>query len=149
MITLITLAHRVSDVHAKYTEVHAAVFSVSLARFKSPSTSLTSPNCEYEQQLMLLNEKLAAINASLHADEQVSFSTTFDREFCSSMDAYIEALGGAITQLADICRQLCLDREGIESYGESKSRNDRVAYDESIQRYQRLGKRLSLMFKKL
>lgn len=149
MITLITVAHRVSDVHAKYAEIHAAVFSISLARLKSRSTSPISPTCEYEQQLASLNEKLAAMSTTLRAGKNVSLSTTFDREFRSAMDEYIGALDGAIAQLAEICRQLCLDSKGVEAYEESKSRADRVAYDESIQRYQRLGKRLSLMFEKL
>lgn len=149
MVSLITLAHRVSDIRASYAEIHDAVFSMSLARIKSQLTHLASPHCEHENTLIQLSAELSRMNAMILARDEIDLSATFDREFAVAMEEYIQALNSAIERLAGICQRICQDSKGIEPYDATRSRNDRVAYDESIQHYQRLGRRLGQMFEKL
>ena len=114
MISLITLAHRVSNIRASYAAIHEAVFSMSLSRIKSQLTHHASAHCEHENTLIQLNAELSRISATILAREEIDLSATFDREFSEVMDEYIQALKSAIEQLTEICRRTCQENKGIE-----------------------------------
>ena len=79
----------------------------------------------------------------------MKLSSTFDHEFTDLLAKYIQALSDANDKLADICHHLCQESRGIEPYGERESREARIAYDQAIQHYQRLGQRLSRLYERL
>ena len=149
MVSLITLAHRVSGIHANYADIHAALFSLSLARVKSQLTQQCPPYSEYKDKLMQLVDELGEIGDSIRVRKEIDRSSTFDREFLAAMNEYVQALAGAMRQLVAICQRRERESKGIEPYDETQSRTDRVAYDQSIQRYQRHGERLGELFERL
>lgn len=148
MVNLITLAHRVSTIHAGYADIHAAVFPSSLAWLIHRSTHLAARHCKHEELLRELTEEMSRVYDIVRAENEMKFSSTINHDFIETMAKYILALTDTINKLADICRRLCRDSKGIEPYGESESREARITYDQSIQQYQRYGQQLSRMYEK-
>lgn len=150
MTHLVTLAHRVSATHAKYSEIYSALFSWSFRK------SLTRPwirsehaHCQYQKECFTLNEELDQVLAILNSGTELEPNTMFGREFISVFVDYIQALSTAINRLSVICDHRCQEDMGVVAYSEEQSRADRTAYDESIQVYQKLGQQLNLLVKKL
>ncbi len=150
MIHLVTLAHRVSGIHARYSEIHSALFSwsftLSISRFWSGSKHA---HCRYEKECIALNEELDQVLAIINSEVELEPKTMFGREFSSLLVEYIQTLSTAISRLSVICAHRCQEETGVGTYSEEQSRTDRTAYDVSIQIYQKPGKQLNLLVKKL
>ncbi|MCB1859193.1 MAG: hypothetical protein KDI63_13010 [Gammaproteobacteria bacterium] len=150
MTQLVTLAHRVSSIHAKYAAIHDDLFSFSLFR-KRPKHQLKgqSLHSHYESELIRLSEELAGISAIMRSGAELEPKTTFSREFAVVLDDYIQALSVSIGHLSEICNHQSHWDKGDQPFDASQSRVDRTHYDESIQHYRRLGARLNQLVMRL
>jgi hypothetical protein len=150
MTHLVTLAHKVSRIHARYSEIHSSLFSWSFKKLISRSwNKCDHAHCRYEKECITLNEELDQVLAIVNCGDELEPKTTFSKEFVSMFVEYIQDLSTAISRLSVICAHQCQEDMGVGVYSEAQSRIDRTAYDESIQVYQKLGKRLNLLVKKL
>lgn len=150
MISLVTLAHRVSSIHKRYANIHASVcsFSISQLRFKFWKSG-ENDYCKYETDLIQLCTELTEIRSIIGREEELEPSNTVSREFAFALDVYIIALSDAITGLSTICSHRCKESKGVEPYSIKQNLADRHEYDNSIQQYRRLGERLGDLFKRL
>lgn len=150
MTHLITLAHRVSGIRARYSSIHSALFTFSFARLKTRlSNRSESVSCGFQRDLAKLKEELDEVNTIIKGATELEPRTTFSREFTAELEAYIQALSNSISSLSEICSHQCQSDMGNRPYTETQARTDRTTYDESIQHYRWLGERLNLMVKKL
>ena len=150
MTHLVTLAHRVSAIHAKYSEIYSSLFSWSFKKsIAQPLIGSDHAHCRHQKECFTLNEELDQVLAILNSGTEFEPKTMFGREFVSVFVDYIQALSTAISRLSVICDHRCQEDMGVIAYSEEQSRADRTAYDESIQVYQKLGQQLNLLFKKL
>ncbi len=150
MTHLVTLAHRVSAINARYRELHRLVLEFSWSMLIPTGAREKNPGCcSHEQDLASVRSELLELEAAISGSGPFEPSTTVGVEFLATLKSYVTALGEAIEGLSGICERMCRDTRGLEPYGEADSRRDRVAYDESIQRYKRLGQRLHYLFERL
>ncbi len=150
MAHLVTLAHRVSDIHARYAKIHSAVFAFSLGKTVSRRRKGKTPEyCIYEKRLAALRKDLAQVEAVIRGPERLEPSTTFGMEFAAILSKYVTALSESIERLGRICGRTCRDNTGVQHYDPTEVRRDRVAYDASLQGYRRLGRRLNQLFRQL
>jgi len=150
MTHLVTLAHRVSAIHAKYSEIYTALFTWSLRKSVTRLWRVHEHvHCKYQKRCFTLNEELDQILSVLQNGAELEPNTMFGREFILLLVDYIQALSTAISRLSVICGKRCLEDMGEAVYDEQQSRADRTAYDESIQVYQKIGRQLNLLVKKL
>ncbi|MCB1831026.1 MAG: hypothetical protein H6964_00285 [Chromatiaceae bacterium] len=150
MISLVTLAHRVSSIHKRYANIHAAVFSFSISQLRLKFWNRGATDyCKCETDLIQLCSELTEIRSIISNEEELEPSNTISREFAFALDVYIIALSDAITGLATICRHQCKESMGVEPYNTKQNLADRHDYDHSIQQYRRLGERLGDLFKRL
>jgi len=150
MTHLVTLAHRVSAIHAKYSEIYSSLFSWSFRKLITrPWIGKDHAHCRYQKGCFTLNDELDQVLAILNSGAELEPKTMFGREFISVFVDYIQALSTAISRLSVICGRRCQEDTGGVAYSEEQSRADRTAYDESIQVYQKLGQQLNLLVKKL
>lgn len=96
-----------------------------------------------------MRSDLLKLEVAIFGAGQFEPNTTIGVEFLATLKRYVAALGEAIDTLSGICGRMCRDSRGLEPYAEADSRRDRIAYDESIQRYKRLGQRLHYLFERL
>jgi hypothetical protein len=150
MISLVTLAHRVSSIHARYSGIHASIFAFSLSSlhllfWKKQKLEY----CRYETELAHLIEELAEARSIIAGEEELEPATTVGREFAFALDVYIIALSDTVERLLAISSRLCRDSKGLEKYTGEQTRSDRLDYDIAVQQYRRLGERLEFLFKRL
>jgi len=108
-----------------------------------------SEYCDYESKLIQLDKELMEIRSIIDVEDELEPANTVSREFAFALDVYIIALSDAIKGLSTICQRQCQDRKGLETYSAEQNRSDRYDYDNSIQQYRRLGKRLDQLFKRM
>ena len=150
MVSIVTLAHRASSVHKRYAAIHAAVFSFAISQLKFNFWKRGEPEyCRYERELTQLCDELAEIRSIIETEEELEPLNTVGREFAFALDVYIIALTDAITGLARICSRKCKGKKGLEKYNREQDRAERQEYDDAIQQYRRLGKRLGDLFERL
>lgn len=150
MTHLVTLAHRVSGIHARYSGIHSSVFGLSLSLLKSLLRRANRPDyCQFQSDLMLLIDELLEVKAVLEKRDMLQPATTLGGEFADTLEEYITALSKAIEQLAVICDSICREIRDMTLYSEEQRRADRAAYDRFVQHYQRNGDRLTVQFKRL
>ncbi len=150
MAHLVTLAHGVSAINARYRELHKRVLEFSWSGLMPAGAKGKNPGCcSHEQDLASVRSELQGLEAAISGPGQFEPNTTIGVEFLATLKRYVAALGEAIDALSGICDRMCLDSRGLEPYPEADCRHDRVAYDESIQRYKRLGQRLHYLFERL
>ncbi|MCB1850690.1 MAG: hypothetical protein KDI83_07900 [Gammaproteobacteria bacterium] len=150
MISLVTLAHRVSNIYKRYASVHAALFSFSLAQLKIKFWRANEPAyCEFERKLMQFDQELMDVRTIINDEDQLESGNTVSREFAFALDVYIIALSDAIKCLSMICKHRCRELNGEEKYDIKQNWADRHDYDNKIQQYRRLGERLTDLFKRL
>lgn len=105
--------------------------------------------CDYEADLKQLCEELAAIRSIIDKEDELEPLNTIGREFAFALDVYIIALTDAITWLSTICGRHCRKNKGEESYDHKQEWVDRAKYDDAIQQYRHLGRRLGNLFERL
>lgn len=150
MAQLVTLAHRVSSIHARYANIHDSLFSFSLFRKRLRHNKTgDSIQSHYEIELKRLSEELGEVISIMNSGVPLEPKTTFSREFATAMEEYIQALSTSITQLSDICSHQRTWDKHEQAFSSTQSRIDRTSYDESIQHYRRLGARLNQMVSRL
>ena len=150
MISLVTLAHRVSSIHKRYAAIHSSVFSFSISQLKINFWRRKKTEyCDYEAALVQMCRELAEIRAIIDREETLEQANTINREFAFALDVYIIALSDAITWLSTICGRRCRDHKGEETYSAKQDWADRHDYDDAIQQYRYLGKRLESLFNRL
>ena len=150
MISLVTLAHRVSSIHSRYAGIHAAVFSFSLSNLNLFFWRKQEfENCRYETELLQINGELAEARTIIAGEEELQPATTVGREFAFALDVYIIALSDTVERLQVISSHLCRDSKGLGKYSDEQTRSDRLDYDNAVQQYKRLGERLESLFKRL
>ena len=150
MVHLVTLAHRVSAINARYRELHKRVLEVSWSSFvPTGARGNYSGCCSHERDLATVRLELRELETEIFGVRNFEPSTTMGVEFLETLRRYVAALGEVIDALSGICDRMCRDSRGLKPYGEADSRHDRVAYDGSIQRYKRLGHRLHHLFERL
>ncbi len=150
MAHLVTLAHRVSDINIRYRELHSLVLEFSWSRLMPSGAKGKNSDCRsHRQDLASLRSELRELEAVISGPGPFEPGSTIGVEFLATLKRYVAALGKVIDALSGICDRMCRDSRGLESYAEADSRHDRVAYDESIQRYKRLGQRLHYLFERL
>ena len=150
MISLVTLAHRVSSVHSRYAGIHASIFSFSLSKLNLFFwKKLKFEYCRYETELIQINEELAEARTIIAGEEELAPATTVGREFAFALDVYIIALSDSVERLLAISSHLCQDSKGLGKYSDEQTRSDRLDYDNAVQQYKRLGERLEFLFKRL
>ncbi|MCP3869408.1 MAG: hypothetical protein GY703_15155 [Gammaproteobacteria bacterium] len=149
MISLVTLAHRASNIHGRYASIHASVFSFSLAQLKVMFSKSGEPEyCKHEADLNQLSKELAEARAVIDGDEELEPSTTIGREFAFALDVYIIALSDTVERLSMICGRRCRDKKKLESYSDTQQWADRIEYDNAVQQYKRMGMQLGSLFKR-
>lgn len=147
---LVTLAHRISGIHARYAKIHSLSVAFSFGRAISRLGNKNgSEFCHHQLQLIALHEELQHIATTLDGREQFEPATTLGDEFRLVMQEYVKALSRTVECLGTICAGLCRENQGDDIYDEQQSRADRLAYDESIQHYRRIGERLSQLYQRL
>ena len=150
MISLVTLAHRVSSIHSRYAGIHASIFSFSLSKlillfWKKRDFEY----CRYETELIQIIEELAEARSVIAGGEDLEPATTVGREFAFALDVYVIALSDTVERLLTISSHLCQDSKGLGKYSDEQTRSDRLDYDNAVQQYKRLGERLEFLFKRL
>ncbi len=150
MISLVTLAHRVSSIHSRYAGIHASVLSFSLSKlnlffWKNQEFEY----CRYETELIQITGELEEARSIIAGEEELEPATTVGREFAFALDVYIIALSDSVERLLAITSRLCRDSKGLEKYSDEQTRSDRLDYDNAMQQYKRLGERLEFLFKRL
>ena len=150
MISLVTLSHRVSNIHKRYARIHFLVFSFSLTQLKYIFWKENEPDyCKYQPELDQIGQELAAVRSIINGAEELQPGTTIGREYALALDVYIEAFSETVEWLSIICRHRCKDRNGVEPYSTKQDWIDRAEYDKSVQQYKRLGLQLHHLFKRL
>lgn len=150
MISLVTLAHRVSSIHSRYAGIHAAVFSFSLSNLNLLFWRKREfEYCRYEEELIQIIGELAEARSIIDGEEDLEPATTVGREFAFALDVYIIALSDTVERLLSITGRRCRDYKGLEKYSDEQTRADRLDYDDAVQQYRRLGERLEFLFKRL
>lgn len=150
MAQLVTLAHRVSGIHARYSKIHSALFSLS--PFKKKSTRGSNGDAIYskfEAELSEMEQELSGIGATIRGSSELDPNTSYSRKFAVILQQYIEELDTSMVRLAQICRQRLLAQIGEQPYDQDQAREDLTKYDESIQNHKRLGVKLSHMAPRL
>jgi hypothetical protein len=152
MAQLVTLAHRVSGIHARYSKIHDALFSVSLFKKRPKRKRKAGDESAYvgfESDLKDMVANLAGIDSMISQDLPMEPTTTFSRKFATVLKEYITALSTSIVQLSEICSHRDRWDRGEEPYDPDQSRVDRMHYDESLQHHRALGVKLSHMAARL
>ena len=149
MISLVTLAHRVSNIHKRYAKIHSSVFSFSISQLKYIFWKEKEPDyCKHQPELIQMGQELAEARSIINGEEELEPATTIGREFAFALDVYIIALSDTIKWLSIICSRRCRDRGGFEPYSAKQDWADRADYDNSVQQYKRLGMQLYHLFKR-
>jgi len=150
MISLVTLAHRVSSIHSRYAVIHTAIFSFSLSKLNLFFWRKREfEYCRLETELMQITGELAEARSIIAGEEELQPATTVGREFAFALDVYIIALSDTVERLQVISSHLYSDSKGLGEYRDEKTRSDRLDYDDAVQQYKRLGERLEFLFKRL
>ena len=149
MISLVTLAHRVSNIHKRYAKIHSSVFSFSISQLKYIFWKEKEPDyCKHQPELIQMGQELAEARSIINGEEELEPATTIGREFAFALDVYIIALSDTVEWLSKICNRRCRDRKGLEPYSAKQDWADRAEYDNSVQQYKRLGVQLHRLFKR-
>lgn len=150
MAQLVTLAHRVSSIHARYSKIHDAIFGVSgfIRRTKSRGDG-DSMYADFEAELEELRGQLVSIEAILGSDAPPEPNTSYSRKFVVILKEYVQALATSILQLGGICEQRGLSGKGEDFSTASERRDELTRYDGSIQLHKRLGFKLTQMVTRL
>jgi hypothetical protein len=150
MAQLVTLAHRVSGIHARYSKIHDTLFSVSLFK-KKPwrKAGGESAYAGFESELTDMAANLAEVDSMIRKDVPMEPNTSYSRKFAAILKEYIAALSTSMVQLAEICNHRDRWDRGEDPYSPDQSREDRINYDESIQHHRALGVKLSHMATRL
>ena len=144
MTHIIALAHQVAEIHSRYIVIHDGVFSFSIRRILPLSHTTDVDYCAYEKVLDNLQVELKDIQVAVTHLKSADLVKTSAVEFRTVLEDYIIALSDTMDKLHLICARLCQDgRQGISSYSTTRLNLDKMAYDELIQRYKRLGRRLN------
>lgn len=146
MAQLVTLAHRVSGIHARYSKIHSALFSFS--PFKIKATHGGNADAVYsgfEAELLELGQTLSDISAIIKGSSELEPNTSYSRNFAAILQQYITELETSITRLSEICRHRHRAQIGEQAYDPEQARDDLTKYDQSIQNHKRLGIKLSQM----
>ena len=150
MISLVTLAHRVSSIHSRYAGIHASLLSFSLSNLNLFFWRKREfEYCRHETELTRIIEELAEARSIIDGKEDLEPATTVGREFAFALDVYVIALSDTAERLLVISSHLCQDSKGLVRYSDEQIRSDRLEYDNAVQQYKRLGERLEFLFKRL
>jgi hypothetical protein len=144
---VVNLAHRVSRLHTSYLKLHRAVFGFSWRRLLSARGRGDYGRCADE--LLRLGGELTEVRTMIAGVDSLEPDTTLAEEFVEVLDRYTMALTETVERLHGICRRFQAEGAGEQAYDEFAARRDRVAYDDSVQTYRRLGERLNDMFRRL
>ncbi len=146
MAQLVTLAHRVSGVHVRYSKVHSALFSLSPFKIKATrGGNAEATYSGFEAELIELEQTLSDIDAIIKGSSELDPNTSYSRNFAAILQQYITELKTSIMRLSQICRQRHHAQTGEQIYDPEQARDDLTKYDESIQNHKRLGIKLSQM----
>jgi hypothetical protein len=150
MAQLVTQAHRVSSIHARYSKIHSALFSISPFKKKSlRGDNADTTYSEFEAELSEMAQTLSEIGATIRDSAELDPNTSYSRKFAVILQQYIEELSTSIIRVLQICKQRHRSKLGEEAYDSEQSREDLTKYDQSIQNHKRLGIKLSRMAPRL
>jgi len=145
MSLLVKLVYDTSKVRCRYSQVHDRVFGFTLSRV-AHLASLQRAKA-YHRDLEELEELRAALDAIrvqlLDLDER-DLTKRRGREIRDALLDYSAALEESVLKLQKIChaRRPSADRRPAP-YEPSALREDKIAYDDSVQHHKRLGERLT------
>lgn len=151
MAQLVTLAHRVSSIHARYSRIHDALFGVSglkrRTKFRDDGDSVYAG---FDTELKELRGQLDSIEAILGSDDPLEPSTSYSRKFVLVLKDYVQALSTSILCLGEICQQRNRPPDQSEDSSDvSRQRAELTRYDGAIQLHKRLGVKLTKMVTRL
>ncbi len=145
MAHIIALAHQVAEIHGRYIEIHNTVFGFSIRQILSlTQTSDDIDYCAHEETLGDLRTQLKSIQTAVVGLNKTDLVKTSGMKFRIVLKDYIVAFLDTIDRLQFICARLCQeDSNERTQYSTTRLNLDKMAYDESIQRYKKLGRRLN------
>ncbi len=145
MAHLITLAHQAAEIHGRYMEIHNAVFGFSIRQIFSLRQATGDVDyCAHEETLDGLRAQLKGVQTVVVSLKNTDLVKTSVMEFRVVLKDYIVALLDTIDRLRFICARLCQEEsEEAAHYSTPHLNLDKMAYDESIQHYKKLGRRLN------
>ena len=148
MSQLVTLAHRVSSIHARYSKIHDA--TLGMTGFKWRIKSRADGDAQYagfEAQLNEMQTELGSIEVTLGSAPPEP-NTSYSRKFVVVLRDYIQALSHSIQCLSEICGHR--NRVDItQGSAGPESRAELTRYDQAIQVHKRLGVKLTRMVTRL
>lgn len=151
MAKIISLALKVADVHRDYAVVHGAVFGAGSIRriFNGMTGRHPQVDGQYIETLECLGQKLTSLEADIRAIDKPERSVV---SLHSTLLEYTRTLSKIISELIDICGELQKDeqvyRESADN-GKSRYSLDKIEYDQTRSRLERLGTRLNQLFSSL
>ena len=145
----ITLAYQVADIFSRYLTIHNEIFKFSVRKsLLIPGTRKKVDYAAYRDDLAKIQNDLIATQSAI-ADLRDDDTKRLGKEIRIAMQEYTNALYGAVSQLHVICGRIHNESEKtgtVNSHLESRYKVDLLAYDDSIQKYRRLGKQLNDLF---
>lgn len=151
---LIRIACDIAAVAKRYRRVHDVLFGFSVRK------ALHTLRPDKRTDFAALEIELDSIEAESKRIQDTIGDTGFcdppkraktTKAICDSLNEYSKALTDAALKLNLICRSLRRESEnavGFTDYSTGQFRQDRAAYDASVQQYRRWGARLTELFDK-
>ena len=147
MFQLIPFAYKVAGIHSQYKEIHTLVAGGSLRCF----FFRLFKKVDYAQcvtDLALIKDELAHCKKEFCTEENLKLNAGISQDVLHDMCHYIQALLEAVEQLRLISSHHC----NFDGKNQDKQliqyRQNVMNYDDSIQRYKRIGIRLNQVFTK-
>ncbi len=149
MSKTITLAYQVADIFSRYLAIHNEIFKFSVRKSSLiPGTRKKVDYAAYGDKLAKIEKDLMAVRSAI-ANLRDDDTKRLGKELRIAMQEYSDALFDTVIQLHAICGRIHVESEktvAINGHFESLYKVDILAYDDSIQKYRRLGKQLNDLF---
>ena len=153
MARVYELAAEISRVFEQYQAIHDEVFGLSLRRLRGAlGAGVHNNNAARAQKLQQLALELRGVCRAVGELDNANLPSRLKGLVRTALIDYSLALEEAISRLQSICDSLQSESDGSTDgagYRERGFRSDKIAYDDSVQAYKRLGARLTDLFAKL
>ena len=151
MARIISLGCEAARVHDRYCEVHRALFGPT--SYRQVITSLRegkeSAYGKREQTLDELRGTLARLTTDVTNISEEEKRVRCADQMCTTLLEYIQTLGEVIGILSSICHKLGRDEKAYRrntGKGSSPFGQDKIRYDQSRQKLERVGTRITKLF---
>jgi len=141
-------AYRVAGIHAQYKEIHTLVAGDSLRSiFFRLFKKIDYAQCVTD--LTLIKDELSHCKKEFCTQENLNLSTGISQGVLHDLCIYIQALSETVEQLRVISSHHCDSDKKNKEKQVIQYRQNIINYDDSIQKYKRIGIRLNQVFNKM